>query len=174
MPMKSQDIAVLLGLALPDWRGLNYASLAARLRLSTSETHAAVKRGIAAGLVADGQSRRPLAGPLKEFLVHGMRYAFPPVLGGSTRGVPTAYAAPSMRDAFGHVDGPPPVWPHAGANTIRGLSFEPLYKRAPEAALADSRFHELLALVDALRGGRARERKLAAELLDARLSEYLK
>lgn len=172
--MKSHDIAVFLGLALPDWRGLSYAALAVRLCLSASEAHAAVKRGVLAGLVADVRSRRPLAGPLKEFLVHGMRYAFPPVLGGSTRGVPTSYAAPSMREAFGHVDGPPPVWPHAGADAVRGLSFEPLYRRAPEAALADPRLHELLALVDALRGGRARERKLAEELLDARLSEYLK
>ncbi len=172
--MKSHDIAVVLGLALPDWRGGSYASLAAHLRLSASETHAAVKRGIMAGLVADAQSRRPLAGALKEFLVHGMRYAFPPVLGGSTRGVPTSYAVPCMREAFGRVDDPPPVWPHAGAGAVRGLSFEPLYRRAPEAALADPRLHELLALVDALRGGRARERKLAAELLDIRLSEYLK
>ena len=33
------------------------------------------------------------------------------------------------------------------------------------AATQDSRLYEALALIDALRGGRARERKLAADLL---------
>ena len=62
----------------------------------------------------------------------------------------------------------PPVWPYP-TGSQRGTSFEPLYKQAPKAALRDSGLYELLALVDALRDGRARERKLAEEMLVSRL-----
>ncbi len=44
---------------------------------------------------------------------------------------------------------------------LRGQSIIPLYSSAPEAALKDSILHGLLALVDALRIGRAREREIA-------------
>jgi hypothetical protein len=53
----------------------------------------------------------------------------------------------------------------------RGVSLEPLYKTAPAAALRDPFFYELLALIDALREGRARERKLAEKELVARVRE---
>lgn len=62
----------------------------------------------------------------------------------------------------------PPVWPDP-AGTVRGESFEPLHRAAPEAARRDPGLYELLALLDALRGGRARERKLARAELEARL-----
>jgi hypothetical protein len=44
-----------------------------------------------------------------------------------------------------------------------------LYKQAPKAALRDPVLYELLALADALRDGRARERKLAEKLIVGRL-----
>ena len=37
---------------------------------------------------------------------------------------------------------------------------EPLYKSVPRAARADAQLYEWLALVDAVRAGRAREREL--------------
>jgi hypothetical protein len=46
-----------------------------------------------------------------------------------------------------------------------------LHKNVPQAALEDVRFYELLALVDALRDGRARERNLAGRELKKRLEE---
>ena len=52
---------------------------------------------------------------------------------------------------------------------MRGYAFSPLYPSVPAAALQDSRLYELLALVDAIRDGRARERNLAAKELEARL-----
>jgi hypothetical protein len=42
----------------------------------------------------------------------------------------------------------------------------PLYKGAPKAALLDSKFYVVLALSDAIRSGRTRERNLAIELLE--------
>ncbi len=46
-----------------------------------------------------------------------------------------------------------------------GFPSHPLYKGAPKAALQDPRFYAVLALCDAIRGGRTRERNLAIELL---------
>jgi hypothetical protein len=48
---------------------------------------------------------------------------------------------------------------------MRGYAITPIYSSVPKAALNDQRLHELLALVDALRVGRARERQIAGEEL---------
>jgi hypothetical protein len=53
--------------------------------------------------------------------------------------------------------------------TERGLAFAPIYPAAPAAALRDSALHEMLALLDAVRGGRARERQRAIQLIEDRL-----
>jgi hypothetical protein len=45
----------------------------------------------------------------------------------------------------------------------------PLYRSAPDAALRDPALYEWLALVDALRSGKARERRMAGEELARRL-----
>jgi hypothetical protein len=105
---------------------------------------------------------------LLEFLVHGIRYAFPAEIGPPTRGIPTSYAAPPLSRAIADAGDLPPVWPCPDGK-VRGYSFVPLHKNVPKAALADERLYELLALVDALRNGRARERKLASQELTRRL-----
>ncbi len=55
---------------------------------------------------------------------------------------------------------------------VRGESFSPLYKSAPKAAKKDPKLYELLVLVDAIRGGRARERGFAMKELKKRLNKY--
>jgi hypothetical protein len=62
----------------------------------------------------------------------------------------------------------PPVWPWHEGNT-RGVGLEPLYKSVPQAALRDPKLYQFLALVDAIRDGRARERKIAERDLVHRL-----
>ena len=86
-----------------------------------------------------------------------------------TRGVPTSYAAPPLN---AHVEGdsdPPPVWPSPEGQQ-RGTRLEPFYRTAPAAALRDQAFYEWLALIDALRDGRARERTIAERELVTRLT----
>lgn len=46
---------------------------------------------------------------------------------------------------------------------------EPLYPTVAEAAIQNEKLYELLALVDALRVGRVRERELAAVELEKRV-----
>lgn len=96
------------------------------------------------------------------------KYAFPAKLGQVTRGVPTAYAASPLKEELQAGTDLPPVWPHKDG-TMRGTSVEPLYKSATEAALSEPALYELLALLDALRMGRARERQLAAHFIEERL-----
>jgi hypothetical protein len=68
----------------------------------------------------------PQRNNLKEFLIHGVKYAFPVERGGATRGVPTAEAAPPLNHHFGQDSPLPPVWPHA-EGLVRGIAFSPLY-----------------------------------------------
>jgi len=112
---------------------------------------------------------RPILPALKEFLLHGVRYAYPPERGALTRGMPTGYAAPPLNKVIVQPNEPPPVWPYS-EGTVRGYSFSPLYSSVPAAAARDPKLYELLALVDALRDGRARERSLAAKELESRLA----
>jgi hypothetical protein len=101
---------------------------------------------------------------LLDFMAYGMRHVFPPKMGALVRGIPTAAAAEPLKPHFVDTGEPPPVWPYP-EGTVRGLSFSPLYKGAPKAALLDPRLYQLLALCDAIRSGRTRERVLAVELL---------
>jgi hypothetical protein len=167
MQLKPQDIVVLLKLIglKEDW---SYRSLAADLFLSTGEIHNALDRASRAQLF-DADRKRPRIQALEEFLVHGIKYAFPAERGSLTRGTPTAFAAPPLNDIISAEDGDhPPVWPDP-EGSMRGYKLEPLYPSVPKAAKLDKALYELLALVDAIRDGRARERNLAVEHLQKRL-----
>jgi hypothetical protein len=164
--LKPQDILVILRLVAAPESERTFPRLAAALGMSASETHAAVNRAVASGLV-DASTRTVRKASLLEFLLHGLRYVYPPEWKGVTRGVPTSYAAPPLRGQFA-VGDLPPVWPHP-EGTSRGEGLVPLYRSAPEAALRDPSFHEWLALVDAVRSGRARERRMASDELTRRL-----
>ena len=62
------------------------------------------------------------------------------------------------------------VWP-SDKGRARGQAIEPLYPKAPLAAEKDAELYELLALVDAIRAGRAREQALAGRELETRLGK---
>ncbi len=186
MALLSQDVVVALKLVAKGDAGLRwtYAELSEELSSSPSQVFRSVRRAETAHLLsAPVPAMRPLDGApvgepgvflfpikhnLREFLIHGVKYAFPVERGGLTRGVPTAEAAAPLIAHFGSGFAMPPVWPHPAGST-RGLAFSPLSKNAPEAALRDPKLYELLVLVDAIREGRAREREIAIRELSARL-----
>ena len=163
--MRPQDIAVLLKIVAfgeAVWLGKD---LAAALRISTSEVSESLQRSHFAGLI-DSTKRVVRRQALLDFLVHGFRYVFPVHPGALVRGIPTGHSAAPLAaiiQSTEHV-----VWPHAAGN-LRGQSIVPLYPNAPDAALADPKLHELLALADALRIGRAREREAAIAALQQRI-----
>lgn len=175
MPLKSQDVLVALKLSLPGFEGgdWTYAQLAGDLGLSDSEANEATRRAAAAGLLTEARGRaekpRPVRAALLAFLEHGVPYAFYVRPGATTRGVPTAHSAPPLNASIQAAPGTELVWPDAEGDA-RGQAVEPLYPSVPEAARRDGVLHELLALVDAVRVGRARERALALRALGERLA----
>jgi hypothetical protein len=114
--------------------------------------------------------RAPRKTSLIDFLLKGVPYAFPAELGPETRGVPTAHAAPPLDADFSSSDAL--VWPFVDGKR-RGASVEPLFEGAPMLAQSNQALYELLALVDALRVGQARERELATKLLRERLLDSI-
>ncbi len=159
--LKPQDIVVVLKIVALDGLPWSYNQLALELGMSTSESHAAVKRAIAAGLLSDGeQSVQPNRNAIAELLEHGVRYVYFAKRGELTRGIPTAHAAAPLSKHILQNNEPPPVWADV-EGTVRGYALAPLYKSVPYAAKRDLKLYALLALVDAVRDGRARERNLA-------------
>lgn len=166
--LRPQDVVVVLKLLKAGNKRPTYAQLANDLFMSASEVHASIRRARAARLIHGPElGDRPNVQALEEFLIHGVKYAFPPERGGMTRGLPTAHAAEPLSRKLTSED-PGPVWPFE-RGPKRGYALVPLSKRAPEAALKDQDLYQLLALVDAIRDGSARERELAKRELSARL-----
>jgi hypothetical protein len=210
MQLKPQDFLVALKLVAWGDQRWTYARLAQELGLSASEVHAAVKRGVQAGLLLENSPETPsqandtpVAGlmvqeamgiyrvtrkrarratgsdqatstdnpvrphphNLAEFALHGAKYAFPAERLPLAAGVPTSHSAPAFAGVFapGSFDF---VWPHPNG-TVRGVGVEPLHPSVPFAATQDAKLYELLALFDALRVGKARERGMALERLQA-------
>lgn len=167
--LKPQDLAVALKLAALKGQWLPYAALGESLRMSRFEAHAAVQRLLAARLVVEvAGPPRPVISLLLQFLTYGAPYAYPPVRGEMTVGFPTAHGVSPLKEMLVATNEPLPVWPHPHG-PMRGEALLPLYENLPLAAAADPAFYELLALFDALRAGRAREREMARKFLEQRL-----
>lgn len=168
--LRPQDILLLLRLSqLDPGERLKLQQLSVELGMSVSAVHTSLGRCKKSSLIVptrwgDMVSRQNVT----EVVLHGVKYFFPAERGGVTRGIPTAHAAPPLSDLIVS-DELPPVWPHPEGK-VRGEGFKPLYSSAPEAALKNPQLYELLVLVDALRGGAARESKLASAELKKRLA----
>ena len=168
----SQDVVVLVKLVTYGGDRPSIAQVAGDLALSPSQVHASLKRLERSRLI-DAQTGRPLLKAVEEFLIHGVKYVFPVQRGEATRGIPTAYAAPPLSDQIAADGDLPPVWPDADGD-VRGVTLEPLHRTAPKAARTDPALYELLALIDALRDGRVRERHWAEKELSVRLRRLLR
>lgn len=166
MNLKPQDIVVLLKILVAE-KSMSYSALACELSMSPSEVHAAVRRSTVAGLI-DQDTKEVKLKALEEFILHGLKYSFPAQWGTVTRGIPTGHAAPPLAKEISSTDDLPPVWPDPNGK-VRGYELKPLYRTVPEAACKDHALYELLALVDAIRGGRAREKALAEKELRKKL-----
>jgi hypothetical protein len=164
LTLRPSDVVVVLQLALTP--GAQFKHIAESTAISAGECHNAVRRLMLSSLILPDE-RRPLKDALREFLVYGAPYAFPSVMGPALIGVPTAHASPAFN---GIIESPDAyVWPFADG-TMRGESLVPLYQGAPSLPSRNPALYELLSIVDALRVGTTRVRKVAAELLTARLT----
>lgn len=165
--IKPQDVLVLLKMAVAQSRSWRLVDLAQELGLSVSEVSMALERARRAGLL-DRSKKNVVRPALLEFILHGLRYVFPAEPGPLCRGIPTAHSAPPLSSRIMSGADDQYVWPSADGD-MRGQAIEPLYASVPGAIRKDPELHQALALVDALRVGRARERKLASDELSRRL-----
>lgn len=163
--MSSLDVVVLLKIANCGEQLWNQMSLADSLCISQSEISKSIARSKFAGLLdSTGRQVRKLA--LLEFIQYGISYVFPQQPGAIVRGLPTAHSAPPLVRII--VSEESYVWP-SGRGKSRGQSIIPLYPSVIEASENDNNLYELLALVDAIRVGRAREKEIAIKELKLRL-----
>ena len=142
-----------------------YPEIADALGISLSQAHESMRRLGHARLI-DPTSRLVDVGSLANLLEHGVRFVFAVHPGPLSVGVPTAHSAAPLHGSIRSDDAL--VWPHSSGQ-VRGHAVEPLHKSVPQAAIRDPTYHELMALVDAIRVGKARERSMAIHELRARL-----
>ncbi|GHT08701.1 hypothetical protein FACS189432_04620 [Bacteroidia bacterium] len=166
--MRPQDIVVLLKIVCFKDKLWNYTELANALLLSVGEISNALERNAMAGLVNPEKTQvNRLA--LRDFLIYGLKYVFPPQIGASTRGIPTAHSASPIKEKIAEST-ENFVWKYY-KGTRRGNAILPLYAKIPQFIENDRELYELLAIVDTLRIGKSREKEIAIEELDKRLND---
>jgi len=165
--LRPQDILVLIKLLVSQDRKWRQIDLARELGLSQYEISAALKRAEYSGFL-DSLKKRINKSALEEFLLHGLKYVYPVKPGAVCRGIPTSHSAPPISKHIVSSPNDQYVWPH-GDGEVRGQGITPLYDSVPYAAIRDVKLYEFLALIDALRVGRARERQIAADEIKSRL-----
>ena len=156
MNLKPQDIVALLKICgYPTGERPPYLMIGQQLSISPSEVHASVKRLENSGLVHEKEmGSKPNFTAIEEFLIHGVKYAYPAERGNLTRGMPTSYAAEPLCQMIQAGREPVPVWADP-LGSVRGIALVPLYKTVPAAAKLDALLYSRLALLDAVRDGRA-------------------
>lgn len=155
--LKPQDIPIILKVLIKrnnDWRQVDISS---ELEISQGEVAKSLSRLKKSGFILD---KRVNKSAVTEFLIHGLKYTFPADIGSLTVGVPTAVSAPVFKNKILQDEDDIYVWP-SSKGTVRGQALTPFYSQLAEAALKDEKFYELVSIVEALRMGRARERKIA-------------
>ena len=164
---RPQDVSVLASIFFKRGKSCQQQEVAAAVGLSPAEITFSLRRSAAVGLY-DPQQKRTMREPFGEFLIHGLKYVVPAALGAIVRGVPTAWSVAPLNTALLNANENPVVWPHPRGSAV-GASVDPLYSALPDAAMRDEQFHEFMALIDTVRLGRTRERRMAEQELLARL-----
>lgn len=166
--LKPQDLLVLLKIITTyEDKPWSYSGLAKDLGMSQSEVHSAIRRAEIARLY-DSLTRRPIRRNLAEYLISGVRYAYPAVPGSDSTGMPTAHSAPPLDKVIVSTPETIFVWPSRSGKT-KGRAINPLYIAVPKACAKDEELYQIFALVDALRIGKAREVELAKKILQDKL-----
>ena len=163
--MKPQDVVVLLKIIALDNDNWQQIPLAHSLKMSQSEVSQSVARSKYAGLL-DDSGKKVMRQALYDFLLYGLAVVFPTKPGAVVRGITTAHSASPLNKEISSSEDY--VWPFPKGN-VRGHGITPLYATVPQAALDDEQLHALLALADALRVGKAREKNIAVQELKNRI-----
>jgi hypothetical protein len=170
--LKPQDCLLLIKLLANPDKEWSQRRLSEELLISLSEVNAGIKRLLEAGLLRKNEQAQfvPIVAAAEEFLINGLKYVFPGKLGEYTRGTPTSVSAPVFENEISLGSEAIPVWPDAHG-IEKGVALMPIYPSVSKALREnpDQRFYDLLALIDAIRSGGARERNIAIKLLKERI-----
>lgn len=164
------DIYVLAGVLADDRGALTLRELAGELHVDHTLVHRALKRTEAAGLYS-ASSKQVNRANFEELTIHAGRFIAPARLGELTRGIPAAWAAEPISTVIRQsAQEPPPVWPDA-MGAVRGQALEPLHPAAVEASQETPALASFLSIIDSLRAGDVRVRKVAATALRETLKQ---
>lgn len=159
--MRPQDIVVLLKIVSFNKRQVAWRKkdLAETLNLANSEITNVFERLGNTGLV-DAHKNAIQANALYEFVIYGLKAAFPPFIGPETRGILTgANAFPDI-----NIKGVNYVWEDYHGEH-RGNSLSPLYPDVIKAVQKDDMLYKALCACDMLRVGQTREIGFARDWL---------
>ena len=167
--LKPQDVVILLKIiALGNKEWMNN-QLARELEISPAEISCSLERCKIAKLI-DNTKKTVNVLSFQDFMIHGLKYVYPPIPGAIVRGMPTAFSAEPIKSKISQgLDSY--VWPSKDG-TQRGQAIEPLYRTVPNACSKDKELYELLVIADTLRIGRVRELEIAIEELKRRFDYY--
>ena len=167
--LKPQDVVILLKIVVLGNKEWMNNQLANELGISPAEISCSLERCKIAKLI-DNTKKRVNILSFQDFMIHGLKYVYPPLPGAIVRGMPTAFSAEPIRSKISQGQDSY-VWPSKDGNH-RGQAIEPLYRTVPEACSKDNALYELLVIADTLRMGRVRELEIAIEELKIRLDHY--
>jgi hypothetical protein len=163
--MRPHDVVILLKMITLEDRKYTFAEVASALQISEGEVSFAMERNMAAGLVSVDKTRvNKLA--LRDFLIYGLKYVFPPQIGGTTRGIATAFSASPIKEKLA-ASNEHFVWKYY-KGTKRGNAIVPLYDKIPKIFENQPELYELLVILDTFRIGKSREIEIAVKELDKR------
>ncbi len=141
--------------------GLSQKDLAWKLQISQTEVSHGLKRLKGSRLLnVEGMVIKEAA---IELLVHAVKYFYPAQLMAPSLGVPTAHANPDFRYVKNN-SGESYVWPYAEGN-VKGIALIPIHPSFPYACSEDKVLYKMASLVEMIRAGRTRERRIAEEEL---------
>lgn len=163
--MRPHDILILLKIVSLGHKKFYLKDIGQALNISSSEVTESVNRSVYAGLLAEDK-KTVMRKALYEFLIYGLPYVFPQKPGAMVPGLATAHSAPPLEREFKSDE--KYVWPDPKGN-IRGQQIEPFHSGQVEAAKKDLKLYELLALTDAIRVGKLREKTKAISELKRRI-----
>lgn len=147
--------------------------LASVTGISKTEVSSAIKRLLKVGLAfSDDQNSIPriFRPHLLNFLVHGLRFVFPANVSFMTRGIPTSFSSPALKEHLDTAGDLIYVWPDPLGKQM-GQAIDPIYPSVPFAVRKDRELYALLSLLDAIRLGNPRESKLARSQLEQNILE---
>jgi hypothetical protein len=164
--VKGQDLLVLLKIFLWAEGRWSMSVLGDQLSLSKSQVHYSVKNCVQVGLLGE-KTLTPKPEAIKEFIGHAVKYLLPAKWLGQGIGIATAHSMEPLCEVISAA-GLPIIWEEPNG-TLEGMILKPIHPSAPFASLIDRQLYEYLALIDALRSGRAREKNMALQELMTRI-----